>query len=63
VAFFLEIASYALVVPRSSTSATANGSSPSVDVELSGERANEVDCFTVRDSLIVAASTSVTLRC
>lgn len=54
VAFFLEIASYALVVRPLEYFGDGERVVAVVDVELAGERANEVDCFTVRDGLIAA---------
>jgi predicted SnoaL-like aldol condensation-catalyzing enzyme len=54
VEFFLEIASYGLVVRPVEYFGDGDRVVAVIDVELAGERANEVDRFTVRDGLIAA---------
>ena len=53
--FFFEIARYGLAVRPIEYFADGDKVLTVVDVELAGERANEVDRFVLRDGLIVAA--------
>ncbi len=54
IAFFLDIAQYGLTVRPIEYFADGDKVVAVVDVELGGERANEVDRFDLRDGLIVA---------
>ena len=54
VELFLEIAGYGLVVRPLEDFGDGDRVVAVIDVEPAGERANEVDRFTVRDGLIVA---------
>ncbi|HYO00634.1 MAG TPA: nuclear transport factor 2 family protein [Mycobacterium sp.] len=54
IGFFLDIAQYGLAVHPLEFFAEEDRVVAIVDVELAGERANEVDRFVIRDGLIVA---------